>query len=148
MQVTFYELAQGAQPDSDTLIQKVVELVSHHYQKRQYLSVVCTNKAQAEELDEFIWQQPADKFIAHNLQGEGPVNGSPVEISWLDNIGKQPIRNKKLVINMSHEYLSQFAAYQHLIDFVPSDESLKKAARERYKEYKSAGCHMAFINAN
>jgi DNA polymerase-3 subunit chi len=52
------------------------------------------------------------------------------------------------VINITHQFLAKFASYSHIIDFVPSDEALKIAARERYKQYKQAGCSMAFVNAN
>jgi DNA polymerase-3 subunit chi len=38
--------------------------------------------------------------------------------------------------------------YQHIIDFVPVDEVKKQEARERYKQYKMAGCQMQFTPAN
>jgi len=148
MQVTFYELPASAQAQDDAMNAHMVELIASHYQKRQYLTVLCSDKQQAEAIDEYIWQQPADKFIAHNLQGEGPINGSPVEITWISALESHGLKNKKLVINISHEFLSSFANYQHIIDFVPSEETLKAAARERYKQYKQAGCKMAFLNAN
>jgi DNA polymerase-3 subunit chi len=148
MQVTFYELPTGNEQESEVLIAHMVEIISSQYQNRQYMTVLCVDKAQAEQLDEHIWQQPADQFIAHNLQGEGPVNGSPVEITWLDKLSTQAIRNKKLVINMTHQFLDNFASFGHIIDFVPKDETQKKAARERYTQYKKAGCNMAFVNAN
>lgn len=147
MQVSFYELPAKAQTQGDALLSHMVELISKHYQNREYLSVVCSDKQQAESIDELIWQQPPDQFIAHNLYGEGPINGSPVEITWLSALDSHAIRNKKLVINVSHQYLSTFASYQHIVDFVPSDGTLKTAARERYKQYKQAGCQMSFINA-
>lgn len=148
MQVSFYELPVDAREQDDAMKAHLVQLIANHYQKRQYLTVLCSDKQQAEAIDEYIWQQPADKFIAHNLQGEGPANGSPVEITWLDALDTRAIRNKKLVINISHQFLSSFANYQHIIDFVPSDEVTKTAARERYKQYKQAGCKMTFVNAN
>lgn len=147
MQVSFYELPASAEVEDNTLISHMVELISANYQKRQFLTVLCADKQQAEAIDEYIWQQPPDQFIAHNMQGEGPVNGSPVEITWLAAIDTRSIRNKKLVINVSHQFLPTFASYQHIIDFVPSDEALKIAARERYKQYKQAGCSMVFVNA-
>jgi DNA polymerase-3 subunit chi len=148
MQVSFYELPASAEAEDNAMISHMVELISSNYQNRQYLTVVCCDKKQAEAIDEFIWQQPSDKFIAHNLQGEGPANGSPVELTWLSALDSQPIRNKKLVINISNEFLTSYAFYQHIVDFVPSEETLKIAARERYKQYKQAGCKMVFVNAN
>jgi DNA polymerase-3 subunit chi len=148
MQVTFYELPKHSEQADNSLIAYLANIVTAQYQKRQYMTVLCKDKAQAEAIDEYIWQQPADLFIAHNLQGEGPAKGSPVEITWLDALNKQAIRNKKLVINMTEQFLEQFASYGHVIDFVPQDEAQKKAARARYTQYKKAGCNMAFVNAN
>jgi DNA polymerase-3 subunit chi len=147
MRVSFYELPDSAASDHESLIAHVSELLLSHYQQKQYLTLICADKAQAEAVDEYIWHQPAEYFIAHNLKGEGPVNGSPVEITWHDAIASEPVRNKKLVINLSQAFLPQFASWQHLVDFVPSDETQKAQARERYKQYKQAGCNMAFVNA-
>jgi DNA polymerase-3 subunit chi len=148
MRVSFYELPVNVASDHESLIAHVSELLLSHYQQKHYLTLICKDKTQAEAVDEYIWQQPAEHFIAHNLKGEGPVNGSPVEITWHDALATEPVRNKKLVINLSQAFLPQFAAWQHLVDFVPSDESQKVQARERYKQYKQAGCSMAFVNAN
>ncbi|WP_395340569.1 DNA polymerase III subunit chi [Ningiella sp. W23] len=156
MKVSFYELAAKADhaTDSDAqgniddvLSEKGIALIAEFYSKRQYLTLVCADKTQAEWVDEYIWRQPAERFIAHNLQGEGPKNGSPVEITWLEQLDTHPVRNKKVVINLAECHLAQFAAFHHLIDFVPSDEARKAQARERYKQYKQAGCDMRFINA-
>ncbi|MBT1452516.1 DNA polymerase III subunit chi [Glaciecola sp. XM2] len=148
MRVSFYELPSSVGSDYEALISHVGELLLSHYQRKQYLTLICKDKAQAEAVDEYIWQQPAEHFIAHNLLGEGPANGSPVEITWKDAIDTSVVRNKKLVINLSQTFLPQYAAWQHLVDFVPSDSEEKASARERYKQYKQAGCSMAFVNAN
>lgn len=148
MQVSFYELPASAQAADNALMAHIVELISSNYQQRHYLTVLCSDKKHAEAIDEYIWQQPPHLFIAHNLLGEGPANGSPVEITWLSALDSHAIVNKKLVINVSNQFLPTFASYQHVVDFVPGDETLKIAARERYKQYKQAGCRMAFVNAN
>jgi len=148
MQVLFYELPEHAQSKGDGLYSYMIDLLAMHYEKRTYLSLVCSDKEQAEEMDELMWQLPADKFIAHNLQGEGPINGSPVEITWLNSKVGHKVRNKKLVINVSGQFLSDFNEYQQIIDFVPNETKQKELARERYKQYKQAGCRMSFVNAN
>nr|WP_136251868.1 DNA polymerase III subunit chi [Ningiella ruwaisensis] len=148
MRVSFYELPSQSQDSPEALVEHVSELILTHYKQGQYMTLLCETKAQAEALDEFIWQQPAEHFIAHNLSGEGPANGTPVDITWLEAIKTSPIRNKKLVINLSLSFLAQFAAFQHIIDFVPSVEIEKEAARERYKQYKQAGCDMVFNRAD
>jgi DNA polymerase-3 subunit chi len=148
MRVSFYELPSNISVKHEDVISHVTDLLLSHYQQKQYLSLICADKAQAEAVDEYIWQQPAEYFIAHNLVGEGPTGGSPLEITWMANLESAPVRNKKLVINLSQEFLPQFASWHHLVDFVPHDEQEKANARNRYKQYKQAGCQMAFVNAN
>lgn len=92
-------------------------------------------------VDEHLWAFDADAFVPHNLAGEGPGSGAPVEISW------QPPNNRRVVlINLATTTPACSRQFREVIDFVPADETLKQAARERYKHYRQAGFHMATAN--
>lgn len=115
---------------------------------RRKCTVLCADQVQAEELDEFIWRHPADEFIPHNLFGEGPTMGTPVEINWLENYQTNYyLKNSAFVVNLSGNYLEQFSKFNHLIDFVPHKDADKAKARERYKRYKQAGCPLDYKSA-
>jgi DNA polymerase-3 subunit chi len=106
---------------------------------------MCSTQSEAEAFDEFIWQYPADKFIPHNLYGEGPDMGTPVEILWLaaySNMAK--IRNSDMLIMLSNSHFEAHQQAKHIVDFVPADEVLKAQARERYSWYKKAGCQLKY----
>ena len=141
-QAIFYQLDETETPASD-LQAFACYLVAQCYSNNQRLSVLCADKVQAEAVDELLWQLPAERFIAHNLAGEGPKGGALVEITW----PKQSAL-RSIVVNLSAQEIPQANRYQTIYDFVPVDEALKPAARERYKLCKLAGCEMQFAKAS
>ncbi len=132
-QVTFYQL------QDDDLTAAATQLIIDQYRARQQVLVVCADQAQAEHWDEHLWQQPTDAFIPHNLRGEGPPNGAPVSIVW------PPVsESRAVVVNLSSTTLAVNNRTRQVIEFVPTDETGKQAARERYKNYQRAGCQLQF----
>ena len=76
---TFFLIPKASEDEQNALIcDKIAEL----YRKHKRLRVWAQSQAQAEALDELLWQRPADAFIPHNLVGEGASTGAPVEIGW------------------------------------------------------------------
>lgn len=131
--VTFYQL------DDADIMAAVTPLIVDFYRARKPVALICDTKSQAEHWDEHLWQQPNDAFIAHNLRGEGPSSGAPVTLLW------PPVSEAKTVmINLSSEQLNLPRTTQHIIEFVPTDDAAKQAAREKYKAYQAAGCTMQF----
>lgn len=138
--VTFYALADGTDNPQQDLMEAAATLALDTYQARKWMLIHCQTQEQAVALDEFIWQFPADRFIPHNLIGEGPQQGTPVEIAWQG----QTLKSCHTALNLTESMLDEYKQYQHIIDFVPVDEQAKQAARDRYKQYKQAGCAMHF----
>ncbi|MBT0585420.1 DNA polymerase III subunit chi [Alteromonas oceanisediminis] len=132
-QVTFYQL------EDDDITTAATQLVLKHYRARQQSVLVCEDKVTAEHWDEHLWQQPTDAFIPHNLRGEGPPNGAPVMIVW------QPANESAYVMfNFTTQALTPTHKTKLIVEFVPTDEAGKQAARERYKHYQRAGCQLQF----
>ena len=132
-QVTFYQL------ETEDLHQAASHLVLAQYRARKPVVVACKNKADAEAWDEYLWQQPTEAFIPHNLRGEGPANGTPVCLVW------EPISEQATVMfNFADTALPLSARVKQVIEFVPIDEAGKQAARDRYKQYQQAGCQLQF----
>ena len=135
--VTFYQL------DSEDLHNAAAHLVLSHYRgngrSRAQCVIVCEHKADAENWDEYLWQQPTDAFIPHNLRGEGPANGTPVSIVW------QPATEQAgVMFNFAQTALPVSPRIKQIIEFVPIDDAGKQAARDRYKQYQQAGCQLQF----
>ncbi|MGB7997780.1 DNA polymerase III subunit chi [Photobacterium halotolerans] len=109
------------------------------YQQGQSVFLLAETREQAEWLDEYLWQQDPDNFVPHNLIGEGPRQGSPVEIGWP---GLRHSGRRAVLINLSQDAPNFAVTFAQVVDFVPCDEKLKQQARERYKAYRLAGIQL------
>jgi len=104
------------------------------YRQNQRVFIFTQDQTQAHDIDELLWAFDADSFVPHNLVGEGPRQGSAVEIGWQAPRGRRPV-----LINLTAnlpEFAGQFA---QIIDFVPAEENEKKQARLRYRASQQAG---------
>lgn len=128
----FYLLPEAAGPEA--LEQSVCKLTTDCYRQGLGVFIHARDQAQAEALDERLWQQPADGFVAHNLQGEGPRQGAQVMIGW-----QAPQSGRAVLINLAPIAPDFARRFKQLIDFVPSDDEGKQQARERFKAYRQAG---------
>jgi DNA polymerase III subunit chi len=133
--VVFYALAEGQQAH-----ERACELIADAYSQRQRCRVLCASQQQAEDVDELLWQFPAFRFIPHNMFGEGPSSGTPVEICWQH----EQLAKCHVVVNLSDDLLHNPHQYLFIYDFVPAEENAKKQARLRYKHYQQAGFNMQF----
>ena len=107
---------------------------SHFYRQNQRVFIYTKDQTQAEKIDELLWAFESDSFVPHNLVGEGPHQGAPVEISY------QPPRGRRAVLINLTDTMPTFAnQFQFIVDFVPTDETLKQRARERFKTCRQWG---------
>ena len=139
-QVVFYVFNDSEQVLTSTKLEQ--DLVhyyaclqaAHYYRQNKKVFIYTQNQQQAHAIDELLWRFDADAFVPHNLLGEGPHYGSPVEISW-----QAPKNRRAVLINLtthSPDFAGQFA---QVVDFVPCDENLKQLARERFRQYRQQG---------
>lgn len=131
--------------EADSELVLAAELSVEKVNMRQKTTILCATQSQAEALDEFIWQYPADQFVPHNLHGEGPDLGTPLEIIWLDAYNKvSSLKNRTVLICLAQTFIDGFNQFAQIVDFVSVDESAKALARQRYKQYKAAGCQLEY----
>lgn len=131
---------------------KAVPLRQHEYlacqkafeawQQNLRTLMVCQSKEQAEKIDEYLWQFDTSRFLPHNLVGEGPQFGAPVEICWLGCRGSGV---RQLLINLQDELIDVAVMFNDVVDFVPFEEKDKMLARKRYKAYKNLGFNLKTI---
>ncbi len=144
-QVMFYVLAEQAKTDNtsddkvsgtniDALTYQVCMQAAYFYRNNQKVYIYTKDQTQAHNIDEMLWAFDPDSFVAHNLVGEGPRGGSPVEISWQNPTNRRPV-----LINLTDTVPNFANQYSTIIDFVPTDEMLKQQARERYRTCKQWG---------
>lgn len=136
---TFYLLPDGS--DSARVNRPAdiaCQAAARAYRKGQRVYLYCASQADAEALDEQLWQFEPDSFIPHNLVGEGPQGGAPVEIGWANPNAPLPV-NRALLINLAPEVPNFAVQFAHIIDFVPADEQAKAQARRRFAHYRQLG---------
>jgi len=136
-QVLFYIHSEEALATDASLPQHFVQacqLAAYYYQQNKKVFIYTENQQDAFTVDEYLWQFDGDSFVPHNLVGEGPRYGSPVEISWL-----APQHPRAVLINLSQNIPEFNLNFQQIIDFVPAQEQLKINARMRYSAYKKLG---------
>lgn len=136
MQSTFYKLKQQDEPDSNVPAHFDLgcRLAAEQFRLGKRVFIYTESEDDALVVDEHLWAFEPDSFVPHNLAGEGPRNGAPVEISH-----QQPSNFRNVLINLATNVPSFSNNFQQVIDFVPGDESRKQAARERYKHYRQLG---------
>ncbi|WP_432454501.1 DNA polymerase III subunit chi [Agarivorans sp. QJM3NY_29] len=137
MNAKFYIMPDSVISDSEALDKIVCQIVAQYYRNGERSVVYCASKQHAERLDELLWQFEPEQFVPHNLNGEGPQGGAPVEITW-----QVPRQRRQCLVNLTSTAVDFARNFQHLIDFVPADEIGKAAARERYRVYRQQGLQL------
>ncbi len=135
-QVMFYLLEENKELENETEQSHFHACLqaANFYRKNQRVFIYCADQQAAHQLDELLWAFEPDSFVPHNLPGEGPRNGAAVEISW-----QPPTNRRAILINLTSTVPNFANQFSYIIDFVPSDETLKQQARERYKGYRQWG---------
>ena len=91
-QVTFYILNEN-DCDNDgndsngqvpAHFMQACSLAAFYYQQNRKVFIYTDNQQDAFLVDETLWQFDGDSFVPHNLLGEGPKFGTPVETEIQD----------------------------------------------------------------
>lgn len=139
-QATFYLLPESADGELPTGLSAqayhACRLAADAWRRGQRVLIACASQTEAFAVDEALWQFDPQQFVPHNLAGEGPHYGSPVEIAWPE---KRSASRRDLLISLLPDVADFASAFLQVIDFVPCEETLKQQARERYKAYRQAG---------
>lgn len=100
--------------------------------------IQCRDVAQQEMLDEKLWTQDPDSFIPHGKAGDENENLQPILLS----LSAQRPNDACLLLILNRSLASPeiLEGYTRMIDmFDGTSETEISAARNRWKEYKSAG---------
>lgn len=108
------------------------------YRAGQRVFIYVDTVEDAHAIDEHLWQFDADSFVPHNLQGEGPKGGAPVEIGQMPPVGRRAI-----LINLATHIPDFIRRFEQVYDFVPVEPMAKQAARERFKQLRTIGANIS-----
>ena len=116
----------------------VCELARKAHDANLWTLVLARDAAQAETLDDMLWDMGDDVFIPHQIAGvdvdedEAAVLIAPPEVD-------APLR--PLVINLRDAAVE--GSFERVLEVVPADDSARGPLRERWKQYKARGLEVA-----
>lgn len=138
------KLAQFYLLTDDTQLEAwACDLAAKAWRAGKKVLISCENEQQAMVIDELLWARDPNDFVPHNLSGEITQYPTPVEISWQ---GKRNAQRRDLLISLQTQLPDFVQSFSQIIDFVPTEETAKAQARERYKQLRQLGFEMKMEN--
>ena len=131
MRADFYLIAKPRFREQP--LRLVCELARKAYEAGQWTLVLARDRAQAEELDDLLWDMGDDAYIPHQIAGDDEDDLTPVLIAAPDT--DAPLR--PLVINLRDAAVE--GAFERVLEVVPADESAREPLRARWKQYQARG---------
>ena len=128
----FYLIAKPRFLDKPLLL--VCELARKANDSGQPALILVSSAAQAEALDELLWEFDPDAYIPHQIAGTDEDDDiTPVLIVPPEML--PPMR--PLVINLRNEPVT--GEFTRVLEVVPADASAREPLRARWKFYKERG---------
>jgi DNA polymerase-3 subunit chi len=133
--VDFYILPDASSANRLTFACRLIEKA---YKNRHRIYIHTSDKKEAYELDELLWTYREESFLPHHLYGEGPEPAPPIQIGF--NI--IPDKHRDILMNLSEMIPSFYSQFTRVFELIPNESHAQSAARERYRDYRTAGCDM------
>jgi DNA polymerase-3 subunit chi len=132
----FYLIAKPRFLEKPLLL--VCELARKANDSGQPLLILANSAAQAELLDEMLWEFDPDAYIPHQVAGYDEDDDlAPVLI--VSPEFEAPMR--ALVLNLRNEAVP--GGFERVLEVVPADASAREPLRQRWKDYAARGLEVA-----
>ncbi|HQX25833.1 MAG TPA: DNA polymerase III subunit chi [Pseudomonadota bacterium] len=115
----------------------VCELALRAFEARQPALILARSEAEAEALDEKLWEFNENAFIPHQIAGDEDDAATAVLIvpPGFDAVPRP------LVINLRDEVAAD--GFERVLEVVPADPAARAGSRLRWKAYAAKGCTLA-----
>jgi DNA polymerase-3 subunit chi len=128
----FYLIAKPRFREQPLLL--ACELARKAFAAGQSLLVLAESQAQADALDELLWEFDPDAYVPHQVAGVDEDDDlAPVLIAAPQ--ADAPMR--PLVLNLRNDAVP--GGFERVLEVVPADESARGASRERWRAYQARG---------
>lgn len=118
----------------DQPLRLVCELARKACDAGQWTLVLARDQAQAEALDDLLWDMGDDVYIPHQIAGADiEEEDTAVLIASPDTDAAL----RPLVINLRDAPVD--GTFERVLEVVPADESARGPLRERWKQYQARG---------
>ena len=112
----------------------VCELARKAHDAGMWTLVLARDAAQAETLDDLLWDMGDDVFIPHQVAGMD-VDEDEAAVLIAPPDADAPLR--PLVINLRDAAVE--GGFERVLEVVPADESARGPLRQRWKQYQARG---------
>ena len=133
MRADFYLIAKPRFRDEPMRL--VCELARKAFDAGLPTLVLARDRAQAELLDDLLWDMGDEVFIPHQIAGMDPDEEGDVEVLIADPEYDPPMR--PLVINLRDAAVE--GGFERVLEVVPADPAARGPLRERWKQYQARG---------
>ena len=136
MRADFYLIAKPRFREQP--LRLVCELARKAHDANLWTLVLARDAAQAEALDDMLWDMGEDAYIPHQIAGadadeeEAAVLIAPPEVD-------APLR--PLVINLRDAAVE--GSFERVLEVVPADDDARGPLRERWTQYKARGLQVS-----
>jgi len=115
----------------------VCELARKAHDAGLWTLVLARDAAQAEQLDDLLWDMGEDVYIPHQIAG-ADVDEEEAAVLIASPDVDAPLR--PLVINLRDAAVD--GSFERVLEVVPADESARGPLRERWKHYQARGLEL------
>ena len=112
----------------------VCELARKAHDAGLWTLVLARDLAQAEQLDDLLWDMGDDVFIPHQVAG---MDVDEEEAAVLIAPPEADVALRPLVINLRDAAVE--GGFERVLEVVPADESARGPLRQRWKQYQARG---------
>ena len=116
----------------------VCELAKKAFVAEQPTLILARSRAEAEALDEKLWEFDENAFIPHQIVGDGEDDAITAVLIVPPDAATP---DRALVINLRDECAP--GLFERVLEVIPADEAERTGSRERWKTYKAAGFDVA-----
>ena len=136
MRADFYLIAKPRFRDEPMRL--VCELARKAFDAGLPTLVLARDRAQAELLDDLLWDMGDEVFIPHQIAGMAPDAEGDVEVLIAAPEYDPPMR--PLVINLRDAAVE--GGFERVLEVVPADPAARGPLRERWKQYQARGLEL------
>jgi DNA polymerase-3 subunit chi len=112
----------------------VCELARKACEAGQWTLVLARDQAQAEALDDLLWDMGEDVYVPHQIAG-ADIEEDEAQVLIASPETDAPLRS--LVINLRDAPVD--GSFERVLEVVPADDSARGPLRERWKQYQARG---------
>jgi len=134
--IQFYSNVTDKQAAITVLAQKALV-------RKNVITIMTESEQAAKDYNQGLWQQGDTSFLPSVLASHALAKTTPIVIDWQEN----QLCQDDILINLSHNQLTVFSRFKHLIELVGTDEQEKVLARQRYKFYRDRGYEVKHLDA-